>query len=120
MRGIIGGTRIQDALTDRRGPIESEAQVQLQRLLDDYGVGIEVRQVQLLEVEPPSQVIDAFNEVTRAKQDLERMKNEAEAYRNDVVPRARGEAAQIVEEADAYRQAEIGRASCRDRVCQYV
>lgn len=110
MRDIIGGTRIQDALTDRRGPIESEAQIQLQRLVDEYGAGIEIRQVQLLEVDPPGQVIDAFNEVTRAKQDLERMKNEAEAYRNDVVPRARGEAAQVVEEADAYRQEVVNRA----------
>lgn len=110
MRDIIGGTRIQDALTDRRGPIESDSTIQLQRLLNEYGAGIEVRQVQLLEVEPPSQVIDAFNEVTRAKQDLERMKNEAEAYRNDVVPRARGEAAQIVEQADAYRQEVVNRA----------
>jgi len=110
MRDIIGGTRIQDALTDRRGPIESEAQVQLQGLVDEYGAGIEIRQVQLLDVDPPNQVIDAFNEVSRAKQDLERMKNEAEAYRNDVVPRARGEAAQIVEQADAYRQEVVNRA----------
>lgn len=110
MRDIIGGTRIQDALTDRRGPIESEAQVQLQRLIDDYGAGIEVRQVQLLAVDPPDQVIDSFNEVTRARQDLERLKNEAEAYRNDVVPRARGESAQIIEEADAYRQEVVNRA----------
>lgn len=110
MRDIIGGTRIQDALTDRRGPIETDAQIQLQKLVDEYGAGIEIRQVQLLEVDPPGQVIDAFNEVSRAKQDLERMKNEAEAYRNDVVPRARGEGAQIVEQADAYRQEVVNRA----------
>lgn len=110
MRDIIGGTRIQDALTDRRGPIETDAQTQLQKLVDEYGAGIEIRQVQLLEVDPPGQVIDAFNEVSRAKQDLERMKNEAEAYRNDVVPRARGEGAQIVEQADAYRQEVVNRA----------
>lgn len=109
MRDIVGGTRIQDALTDRRGPIESDAQAQLQRLVDEYGAGIEIRQVQLLEVDPPAQVIDSFNEVTRARQDLERLKNEAEAYRNDVVPRARGESAQIVEEADAYRQEVVNR-----------
>jgi modulator of FtsH protease HflK len=110
MRDIIGGTRIQDALTDRRGPIETDAQILLQKLVDEYGAGIEIRQVQLLEVDPPGQVIDAFNEVSRAKQDLERMKNEAEAYRNDVVPRARGEGAQIVEQADAYRQEVVNRA----------
>jgi len=109
MRDIVGGTRIQDALTDRRGPIESDALAQLQRLVDEYGAGIEIRQVQLLEVDPPTQVIDSFNEVTRARQDLERLKNEAEAYRNDVVPRARGESAQIIEEADAYRQEVVNR-----------
>lgn len=109
MRDIVGRTRIQDALTERRGPIESAAQVQLQGLVDEYQAGIEIRSVQLNQVDPPSQVIDAFNEVTRAKQDLERLKNEAEAYRNDVVPRARGEAAQLIEGADAYRQEVVNR-----------
>ncbi|NQW09321.1 MAG: FtsH protease activity modulator HflK [Alphaproteobacteria bacterium] len=109
MRDIIGRTRIQDALTERRGQIEVAAQTQLQGLVDEYKAGIEIRSVQLNQVDPPSQVIDAFNEVTRAKQDLERLKNEAEAYRNDVVPRARGEAAQLVEGADAYRQEVVNR-----------
>lgn len=110
MRDIIGSMRIQDALTERRGEIESAANAQLQVLVDEYGAGIEIRSVQLDQVDPPSQVIDAFNEVQRARQDLERLKNEAEAYRNDVVPRARGEAAQLVEAADAYRQEVVNRA----------
>lgn len=110
MRDIIGNTRIQDALTERRGQIQTAAQQQLQMLVDEYGAGIEIRSVQLDQVDPPNQVIDAFNEVQRARQDLERLKNEAEAYRNDVVPRARGEAAQLVEGADAYRQEVVNRA----------
>lgn len=110
MRDIIGNTRIQDALTERRGQIQVAAQEQLQALVDEYGAGIEIRSVQLDQVDPPNQVIDAFNEVQRARQDLERLKNEAEAYRNDVVPRARGEAAQLVESADAYRQEVVNRA----------
>lgn len=110
MRDIIGNTRIQDALTERRGQIQAAAQQQLQLLVDEYGAGIEIRSVQLDQVDPPSQVIDAFNEVQRARQDLERLKNEAEAYRNDVVPRARGEAAQLIEGADAYRQEVVNRA----------
>ncbi|MEC8794311.1 MAG: protease modulator HflK, partial [Pseudomonadota bacterium] len=73
--------------------------------------GIEIRQIQLLKVDPPSQVIDAFNEVQRAKQDKDTAKNEADAYRNDVVPRARGEAAQIMEEAKAYRAEVVNRAT---------
>ncbi|MDF1793067.1 MAG: FtsH protease activity modulator HflK [Thalassobaculaceae bacterium] len=110
MRDIIGNTRIQDALTERRGQIQAAAQQQLQQLVDEYGAGIEIRSVQLDQVDPPTQVIDAFNEVQRARQDLERLKNEAEAYRNDVVPRARGEAAQLTEGADAYRQEVVNRA----------
>ncbi|WP_420562380.1 FtsH protease activity modulator HflK [Thalassobaculum sp.] len=110
MRDIIGNTRIQDALTERRGQIQVAAQQQLQALVDEYGAGIEIRSVQLDQVDPPTQVIDAFNEVQRARQDLERLKNEAEAYRNDVVPRARGEAAQLIEGADAYRQEVVNRA----------
>ncbi|SDF44131.1 membrane protease subunit HflK [Thalassobaculum litoreum DSM 18839] len=110
MRDIIGQTRIQDALTERRGQIQVAAQQQLQALVDEYGAGIEIRSVQLDQVDPPNQVIDAFNEVQRARQDLERLKNEAEAYRNDVVPRARGEAAQLIEGADAYRQEVVNRA----------
>jgi len=110
MRDIIGSMRIQDALTERRGEIQVSAQTQLQLLVDEYGAGIEILSVQLDKVDPPSQVIDAFNEVTRARADLERLKNEAEAYRNDVVPRARGEAAQLIEGADAYRQEVVNRA----------
>lgn len=110
MRDIIGNTRIQDALTERRGQIQVAAQEQLQALVDEYEAGIEIRSVQLDQVDPPAPVIDAFNEVQRARQDLERLKNEAEAYRNDVVPRARGEAAQLVENADAYRQEVVNRA----------
>lgn len=110
MRDIIGNTRIQDALTERRGQIQAAAQEQLQALVEEYQAGIEIRSVQLDQVDPPSQVIDSFNEVQRARQDLERLKNEAEAYRNDVVPRARGEAAQLIEGADAYRQEVVNRA----------
>ncbi|AHC73652.1 hflK protein [Candidatus Endolissoclinum faulkneri L5] len=110
MRDIVGNTKIQDALTECRGAIETSAQEQLQLLVNEYQAGIEIRSVQLNEVDPPAQVIDAFNEVTRARQDLERLKNEAEGYRNDVVPRARGEAAQIIENADAYRQEVVNRA----------
>lgn len=110
MRDAIGRTRIQVALTEGRQAIESAVLEDLQRLMNEYRAGIEVRQVQLLAVDPPKQVIDAFNEVQRARQDKDRLKNEAEAFRNDVVPRARGQAAQIVEEADAYRQEVVNRA----------
>jgi modulator of FtsH protease HflK len=109
MRDIIGQTKIQVALTEGRAVIEARTTEELQRLLSEYQSGVEIRQVQLLAVDPPKQVIDAFNEVQRARQDMDRLKNEAEAIRNDVVPRARGEAAQLIEEADAYRQEVVNR-----------
>ena len=111
MRDAIGKRPIQVALTEGRQLIESTVQEDLQNLLTEYGAGVTVRQVQLLAVDPPKQVIDAFNEVQRARQDKDRLKNEAETFRNDVVPRARGEAAQMIEEADAYRQEVTNRAT---------
>ncbi|UUX49478.1 FtsH protease activity modulator HflK [Nisaea acidiphila] len=111
MRDAIGRRPIQVALTEGRQLIESTVQEELQALMNEYGAGVDVRQVQLLAVDPPTQVIDAFNEVQRARQDKDRLRNEAETFRNDVVPRARGEAAQIIEEADAYRQEVINRAT---------
>ncbi|WP_193182076.1 FtsH protease activity modulator HflK [Nisaea sediminum] len=111
MRDAIGKRPIQVALTEGRQLIESTVQEDLQNLMNEYVAGVDVRQVQLLAVDPPKQVIDAFNEVQRARQDKDRLKNEAETFRNDVVPRARGEAAQIIEEADAYRQEVINRAT---------
>ena len=110
MRDIVGQTPIQEALTSRREDIESRTHESLQTLMTEYQAGIEVRQVQLLEVLPPKNVIDAFDEVSRARQDMDRLKNEAEAYRNDIVPRARGEAEQMLQGAQAYRQSVVTRA----------
>lgn len=110
MRDIVGQTPIQDALTSGREDIERRTLSALQLLMTEYGAGIEVRQVQMLEVLPPRNVIDAFDEVSRARQDKDRLKNEAEAYRNDIVPRARGESQQLLQGADAYRQEVVNRA----------
>tara|TARA_Y100001954_G_scaffold129015_1_gene138188 strand:+ start:113 stop:1234 length:1122 start_codon:yes stop_codon:yes gene_type:complete len=111
MREIIGRTPIQTALTEGRQDIQAQARAQLQELLDEYGSGVRVRDVQLLAVDPPGDVIDAFNEVQRARQDRDRLKNEAEAFRNDIVPRARGAAAKLVAEAEAYRAEVVNRAA---------
>ena len=111
MREIIGRTAIQTALTEGRQDIQVQARQQLQDLLNEYGAGVRVRDVQLLAVDPPADVIDAFNEVQRARQDRDRLKNEAEAFSNDIVPRARGEAAKLVAEAEAYQAEVVNRAS---------
>ena len=107
MREVIGETPIAEALAEGRGKIETETQHLLQSLLNDYGAGIELTQVQLQRVDPPGPVIDAFRDVQRALADRERLRNEAEAYRNDILPRARGDAVRIRQEAEAYRQQTI-------------
>ena len=108
MREIIGRTPIKTVLTEGRQSIQAQARQQLQELLNEYGVGVRVRDVQLLAVDPPRDVIDAFNEVQRARQDRDRLKNEAEAFSNDIVPRARGETvlayAKLIAEAEAYNR----------------
>lgn len=104
MREIIGRTDIQPALTEARQDIEAKTRDLLQRMLNEYEAGIEITQVQLQDVLPPSAVIDAFDDVQRARQDLDRLRNEADAYRNDVLPRARGEAQRMIQEAQGYRE----------------
>ncbi len=111
MREVIGQTPILSALTEGRNSIEQATLLRVQQLLDSYGAGIEVRRVQLLKVDPPGPVIDAFVDVQRARADLERLRNEAEAYRNDILPRARGEAEKMVQEANAYREEITNRAN---------
>jgi modulator of FtsH protease HflK len=110
MRDIIGRNPIMAALSDRRQPIADAAKVELQRLLDTYQAGILITNVQLQDVKPPSQVIDAFNDVQRARADQERARNEAEAYRNDIIPRARGEVERMIQEAEAYKEQVVNQA----------
>lgn len=111
MREIVGQTPIASALAEGRGAIEARAQSDIQKILDEYGSGIQITQSQLLKVDPPQQVVDAFRDVQRARADQERLRNEAEAYRNDIIPRARGEAEQLIQEAEAYKQEVVARAS---------
>src|SRR5579863_857850 len=110
MREIVGQTKIADALAEGRGKIEGDTQKLLQRILDSYGAGIDITQVQLAKVDPPAPVIEAFRDVQRALADRARLRNEAESYRNDILPKARGAAAQISQDADAYRAEIIARA----------
>jgi membrane protease subunit HflK len=104
MREVIAKSRIQPILTEGRAKIEIETQDIIQSILDEYNSGIQITQVQTQKADPPDQVIDAFRDVQAARADMERSKNEAEAYANDVIPRARGEAAKILQAAEAYKQ----------------
>lgn len=104
MRDVVGRNPILAALSDQRQQIADEARTELQRMLDQYQAGIMITQVQLQKVEPPAAVIDAFNDVQRARADQERARNEAETYRNDILPRARGEAEQMIQDAEGYKE----------------
>jgi len=120
MREVVGQTKLDDLLTTAREGVQDETRVLLQSILDSYGAGISVERVQLQKAEAPAPVIDAFNDVQRARQDQERLQNQAEAYRNRIVPTARGEAAGLLEEAAAYRERVIkeaqGEASRFDQI----
>ena len=111
MREVIGRTPIQPALTQLRAQIETDVLNQTQQILDRYNAGVEITQVQLQKVDPPAAVIESFRDVQRANTDAERMRNEAEAYRNDIVPRARGDAARIVAEGQGAKQASVAQAT---------
>lgn len=102
MREVIGQKPIAEALSTGKSEIEASVKVLLQEILDSYESGIEIVLVQLLRVDPPEQVINAFRDIQTAKADKERTINEAESYKNDIIPRARGEAEKIIKDAEAY------------------
>jgi len=104
IREIVGQNTLEDALAKQRQQVESKTHDLLQKILDSYGAGVFIDSVKLQKVEPPQQVIDAFNDVQRAKQDRERQQNEAQAYANDIIPKAKGEAERMIQEATAYRE----------------
>jgi membrane protease subunit HflK len=103
MREVIGQATLQYALGDGRTKVEQDTKDLLQKVLDEYGLGVRVTQVQLQRVDPPQDVIGAFRDVQAARADKERNVNEANTYRNQVLPRAKGEAASIVQRAEAYK-----------------
>jgi len=104
MREVIGQRKLEVVLTSGRGQVQEETKILVQSILDEYGAGVAVEEVQLQNIDPPKAVIDAFNDVQRAKQDQERSINEATAYRNNIVPRAKGEAQKMIEDASAYKE----------------
>lgn len=111
MREVLGRNNIDNALTEGKEQVQQDAQALLQRILDEYQVGLEVVTVKLQDVGPPDQVSDAFKDVISAQQDKERLINEARGYANDVVPKARGQAAQLLNEAEGYSAAKVQDAS---------
>ncbi|MDP6874509.1 MAG: FtsH protease activity modulator HflK [Alphaproteobacteria bacterium] len=104
MREVVGRSAIDDVLTEERESVERDSQEVMQAALDEYGAGIEIVRVKLQKADPPDAVIAAFRDVQAARADQERMRNEAQAYANDIIPRARGEAEQVRLEAEGYKE----------------
>jgi membrane protease subunit HflK len=105
VREVVGKMRMDSALSEERDQIAPRVRAIMQSILDSYKVGIEVVAINLQQggVRPPEQVQSAFDDVLKAGQERERAKNEAQAYANDVVPRAVGSASRLKQEADAYK-----------------
>ncbi len=110
MREVIGSTSIATVLAEGKLKVEQDTKELMQEILESYKGGMEVVSVNLLKADPPTQVIDAFRDVQTARADLETARNQAAAYRNDIIPRARGEAGKMVLDAEGYRQEVTARA----------
>ena len=111
MREVVGQSDIQPILTGARQKTEQAVQTLMQDVLDHYGAGVRVDQVQLLKVDPPTQVIDAFRDVQAAAADKERLQNEAASYASRIIPEARGDAERILQAARGYREQSVAEAT---------
>lgn len=110
LRLVVGQRSIDDVLTDRKEEVQADTQQLLQQILDAYETGIQVLSIRLQEVAPPAEVVDAFQDVNRARQDLETSINQAQAYDRDIIPRARGEAQRIIQAAEAFKRERVAKA----------
>ena len=99
---VVGRSQMDFVLYEGRGDIAKKTETLMQEMLDRYGTGIQIQNVSVQDSQAPEQVRPAFDDAVKAKQDLERQKNEGQAYANDVVPRARGLASRLLQEADGY------------------
>ncbi len=110
LRSVVGRNTIDFTMTDGRVVVQDEIKKYLQSLLDEYQTGLMVTEARLLVVDPPEEVKDAFHDVVRAWEDRERLVREAEGYREDLIPKAKGEAAQMIQAGEAYREQRVIRA----------
>lgn len=110
IRSVIGKSKLDYVLNQGRSEIAQQQQQVMQKTLDEYDAGIQIVGVEMQAAKPPDEVKAAFEDVNKASEDEQRLVNEAEAYRNEIIPRARGEAARIREEANAYKATVTSRA----------
>ena len=113
LRGVVGENTIDYTMTEGRDEIQKKVESYLQKLMDNYDTGLLITQARLLVVDPPGQVKEAFHDVVRAWEDRERVMTEAQGFREDVVPKARGQAQQEIREAEAYKAQRVIRAQGR-------
>jgi len=111
VREVVGKTSMDDVITSGRSIVASKTSEILQRILDRYESGIEIVSVDMQNALPPQEVKPSFDDAVKAREDEVRYKNEAEAYANDIIPRARGKAARILQESEAYKATVIARAT---------
>ncbi|MEE3165156.1 MAG: FtsH protease activity modulator HflK, partial [Pseudomonadota bacterium] len=110
MREVVGNSEIQPILTGARQRTEESVRSLMQTTLDSYGSGVQVREVKMQKVDPPSAVIDSFRDVQAARADQERARNEADAYANKIVPEAQGESEKIRRDSEAYQSQTVAEA----------
>jgi modulator of FtsH protease HflK len=110
LRSTVGSMTIDQVMIEERARVQEDTRVFIQRLLDDYHSGLVVTDVKLQAADPPEAVRDAFHDVVRAREDRERLINQARGYQADILPRSRGAAEQILRKAEAYQQQRVLRA----------
>ena len=110
LRGVIGRNNMDFVLTEGRSQIVAEIKSEIQEAMDDYQAGVIVASVNLQDAQPPEEVQGAFEDAIRAREDKQRLINEAEAYSNEIIPRARGASARIIQEAEAYSAEKVAKA----------
>ncbi|MGK0498628.1 MAG: membrane protease subunit HflK [Oceanicoccus sp.] len=103
LRHVVGSSTLDDVVSIGREQIGVDVELRLQEYLDNYGTGIEVVKINIQEAKPPAEVKDAYDDVIKAREDQERLINEAQAYSNGIIPEARGKAQRIIEEANGYK-----------------
>ncbi|ORU91746.1 MAG: protease modulator HflK [Cycloclasticus sp. symbiont of Poecilosclerida sp. N] len=110
LRAVIGKNKMDFVLTEGRSEVVAKVEVELQKMLDDYGTGLIISSVNLVEAQPPEEVQGAFSDAIKAREDEQRFINESQAYSNEVIPKARGTASRVVQEAEAYEQRVVAEA----------
>ena len=102
LRHVVGSSKLDEVVSTGRLKIGDEVKFRLQAYLDNYGTGIRVRKINIQEAKPPTQVKAAYDDVIEAREDRERLINEAQTYSNGIIPEARGQAQRMIEESNGY------------------